>query len=111
MRKGLVGLRHTMRVFALLHRRAALLDRIEYLAGETQIHGLFTASAVGVDDPAHGQGGLTIGTHLHGRLIGGATDAARLHLDDRLDVVEGLIKRGEVVALALFADAVERSKD
>src|SRR3569623_1721133 len=38
--EGLVGFRHTMRVFALLHRGTTPLDRIEYLAGQPQIHAL-----------------------------------------------------------------------
>ena len=44
-------------------------------------------------------------TDLHGDLVGGATDAAALHLEHRLDVVQGLLEDLEGVFLLLLDQA------
>src|SRR5215475_1947082 len=76
--EGLVGLRHAMRVFALLHRLAALVRGVDDLVGELLEHALAAAATRVLFDPAHGERRGALGPHLDRDLIGGAADAARL---------------------------------
>src|SRR2546425_4674010 len=86
MREGLVGLRHLVRVLSLLHSRPAVVGRVQQLTGQLLRHAAFRAPPGGADHPTHGQRRSTLGPNLHRHLIGGAADAARLHLDGRLHV-------------------------
>ena len=50
-------------------------------------------------EPAHGQRDAALGTNLDGHLVGRTTDAAALHFELRLDVVERLAEDLERVLL------------
>src|SRR5207237_8928018 len=78
MSEGLVGLRHLVRVLALLHRVAAVVRRVDQLRGQLLVHGLLAALLGVVDDPAHGQGDPAVLPHFHGHLVGGAAPPAAL---------------------------------
>src|SRR3989449_7514701 len=63
MRERLVGLRHLVRVFSLLHGCAAIARRVEQLGGQLVRHAALGAPAGGADDPPHGERRAPIGTH------------------------------------------------
>src|SRR5687767_6055422 len=81
--EGLVGFCHAMRVFALAHGGAAVLGRIHELVSQAERHRLLAAIARGFDEPAHRESLAALRTDFDGHLVGGATDATRLHFDDR----------------------------
>src|SRR6195952_1159525 len=74
--EGLVGLRHLVGVFALLHSGAETVARVEQLVHEPLGHGLLAALAGGGDQPAQRQRGAAPSAHLDRDLVGGATDTA-----------------------------------
>src|SRR6266545_5566694 len=53
VRERLVGLGHPVRVFLLLDRSAAVLGRVEELAGQPLAHRLLAAAVGRHDDPPH----------------------------------------------------------
>src|ERR1051326_3941974 len=62
--ESLVGLRHAMRVFALLDRGAAVVGGVVQLAGEALDHRLLGTCARVQHDPAHAERHAPGGTHL-----------------------------------------------
>jgi len=77
-------------------------------------HRLFAARARCFDDPAHGERLATRGTHFDRHLIGGTANAARLHFDDGLDVVESLREQSNGVAAllaGLLRNTIDRTVD
>src|SRR5882757_11415996 len=86
--EGLVGLGHAVSVFALADRGTAALGSIHQLVGEAECHRLLTAVTSSLDDPTHSQCLATSSANFNGHLVGGTTDAARLHFDDRLYVIQ-----------------------
>src|ERR1700741_3838933 len=89
VREGLVGLRHAVRVFALADGGSAALRGIHQLVRKAERHRLLAAVTSSLDDPAHSQCLATSGANFNGDLVSRATDAAGLHLDDGLYVVQG----------------------
>src|SRR5258707_12132176 len=76
MRERPIGFRHLVRVFALLHRRAAIARGVHQLPRKSPLHGWFVAAAGSRDDPADGECARTLGAHFHWYLIGRATHTA-----------------------------------
>src|SRR6266498_3662134 len=99
VRERLVGLRHLVSVFSLLHGRAAIVRRIEELAGQPLRHTLLRPAPSRADKPAHAERGAPVGPHLDGYLVRRAADAARLDLDRRLAIVHGRLEELEGVLL------------
>src|SRR4051794_30156509 len=81
--EGLVGLRHLVRVLALLDRRAEAVARVEQLVHQPLGHGLLATLAGVEHQPAQREGGGAGGPHLHRDLVGRATDTAAAHLQGR----------------------------
>ncbi len=80
-------------VVALLDRaplpRGGVLD----LVGEGVASCAMPLTAAGVtDDPAHGERHLTLRRNFDRHLVGGATDAAALHFQARLDVLDRAVE-------------------
>src|SRR5690606_25362412 len=92
-------------------RLAATVHRVHQFTRETADHDLLAALAGGIDQPADGEGLLTLGTHFHGHLIGGATDAARTHLDGGTDVFERAMEHLDGVLLGPLLDDFEGAID
>src|ERR1051325_7441990 len=65
MRERLVGLRHLVRVFPLLHGRPAVVGGVEQLGRELLRHAALGAAAGRPDHPAHGPRRAPIRAHLH----------------------------------------------
>src|SRR6266513_1176405 len=104
----LVGLRHLVRVLALLDRRAAVVGRVEQLGGELVRHRALGPPPRGADDPAHRERRAPVGAYLDRHLVRRAAHAARLHLDGRLHVVDGRLEHLERVLLRAVLDRGER---
>src|SRR6185436_19114124 len=88
MRERLVGLGHLVRLFYATDRAACVVHRIHELAGETVGHRFARTLARRLDEPAHRERRATVRSDLDWDLIGRATDAARLYLDERHRVLQ-----------------------
>src|SRR5690606_30274943 len=100
-----------MSVFALLDRLATTVRGVEQLTRQTADHGLLATLAGGVDQPADGEGLLTLGAHFHGDLIGRTTDAARTHFDGGTDIFERAMEHLDRVLLGPLLDDLEGAID
>ena len=70
------------------------------------------AAAGGVDDPAQGQALLALKRNLNRHLVGGAADAAALHLEAGAGVFERPEQQVDRIALLqLFGDLLEGAVD
>src|SRR5205814_6015922 len=92
MAEGPVGLRHLVRVFASLARRAEAVHGVYELGGELLSHALAVALASRLDEPADAERHAAIAPDLDRDLICRATDAARLDLDDGRGVAHGRLE-------------------
>src|SRR4029079_14007455 len=106
VRERLVRFGHAVRVFALLHRAAAQVRRVEQLIGQLLLHRLAVAARPGVaHEPPDAQREPAVRVHLDRHLVVTAAHAPRLHFEARLDVVHGLLEDlDRIVAGALFDD-------
>src|SRR5471032_628460 len=103
-----VGFGHAVRVFALLDGAAAQIRGVHQLVGELFLHRLAVAARRGVaDDPADAEREAAVRVHFHRHLVVRAADAARLHFEARLDVVDRLLEDLQRVVGGLFLDDVE----
>src|SRR3990172_6533288 len=111
MTKGLVGLCHLVRLFLAAYGGARVVEGVEQLAGELLRHRAARALARGLDEPAPRERGAAGGTDLDRHLVGRATDAPRLDLDERRRVadagVEDLDGRTADGRLGLVEGAVD----
>src|SRR5512138_587019 len=107
MSKSLVGFGHLVCIFALLDGVAATVRGVEDLAGELVLHGLLATRRGVADQPADGQSGPAIRTHLDVNLVVRSTDAAALDLEGRLDVVDGLLEELDRIILGPILDLLE----
>src|SRR6478735_7947972 len=90
--EGAVRLGHLVGIVALLDC-IPLPDRsFLELAGERLDERDVLASEGVIDDPAHRESELAGRRNFHRHLVGGTTDAAALHLEARLHVVDRLIE-------------------
>src|SRR5512146_2936145 len=99
MAEGLVGLGHLVRVFASLYRRAEAIHGVDELGREFLAHALAVPLAGRLDEPANAEREATIPAYLNRHLVGGAADPARLDLDDRAGVAQGILEDLEAGAL------------
>src|ERR687889_115358 len=91
--EGLVGLGHLVGVLALLHRGTEAVGGVEDLVHQALVHGLLATVRRVADEPAQRERGAARALDLDRDLVGRATDAAGLHLDRGLDVVERTLER------------------
>src|ERR1044072_4490940 len=106
--ESLVGFGHPVGVLLLLDRGAAVVGGIEQLVGEAQLHRLLAPALRAADQPPHRERRLARRPYLDGHLVGRATDAPRLHLDARLDVLDRLLEDLDRVFLGALPDDVHR---
>src|SRR5688572_27209780 len=108
MRERLVRFRHAVRVFALLHRTAAKVRRVEQFVRQLLLHRLPVAPRAGIpDEPADAEREAPVRVHFDRHLVVRAADAARLHLETRLHVVERLLEHLERIVAGALLDDVE----
>src|SRR5258708_23159669 len=82
-----IGFGHLVRLLLAANGGSGVVHRVHELAGEALGHRLARTLASGLDDPAHRERPTAVGTDLDGDLVGGATDAAGLDLDERRRVL------------------------
>src|SRR3569623_1291397 len=111
MREGAVGFGHAVRIFALLHRVAAIVRRVAQLARQPRRHRVLGAGTRRRDQPADRQRLGAFGAHFHRDLIGRTANAARTDFDARLDVVERVVEHAERVLLGARLDGFHRRID
>src|SRR5204862_6759077 len=100
------------RVFAFLHRATAKIGGIEQLVGQLLLHRLPVAPRGRIaDDPADAEREAPVRIHFDRDLIVGAADAARLHFEARLDVVDRLLEDLQRIVAGLLLDDVEALVD
>src|SRR5450631_843185 len=93
MRKCLVGFRHAMNVFLLLHRSAAAVGRIQQFAGQLVDHALFAAGPAVGDQPADGERGAPLRIDFDRHLVIRAADATGLDFEQWLAVLNRLLEQ------------------
>ena len=98
--KGAVCLSHAVRIFAALDRRAGAVGGIQQFAGQFLGHGLARAGLGRREQPANRQRHAPLALDLNRHLVGRATDAAGLDLDDRRRIGNGLLEDFQRVAAA-----------
>ena len=112
MGEGAIGLGHLVRVFLLLHDATGVVVGVDDLGGEGVAHGHTLAGVGGVDDPTEGERFLALKRNFHGHLIGGAADAATLHLEARTRVFERAEQQVDrITLLELLGNFLERTVD
>src|SRR4029453_3121173 len=92
MRKRLVVIRRSVRVFLLINGVAAVVRSIKDFPRQTVGHCLLAASARVRDDPTNSQRATSFLMNFNWYLICRAADASRLHFYGRLNVVDCALK-------------------
>src|SRR5258708_15698953 len=82
MGEGFIGFGHLVRLLLAANGGSGVVHGVHELAGEALGHRLARTLARGLDDPAHRERPAAVGTDLDGDLVGRATDAAGLDLDE-----------------------------
>src|SRR5215213_3086355 len=111
VREGAVGLRHLVHVLAPLDRGARTVGGVHDLGAEALGHRVLATGAREVHEPAHRERRAALRLDLDRHLVGGASDAAGLHLEERADVVDRLLQGDHRVVRGLLADLLERVVD
>src|SRR5215472_15572982 len=88
VRKRLVRFRHAMHIFLLLDGGAASIGGIQQLIAQLVDHPLLAPRPRIGNDPADPQRRAAVGIHLDWHLVVRATDAAGLHFEQRLCVLD-----------------------
>src|SRR5207248_1678825 len=83
----LVGLGHLVRLLLAADRGAGVVHRVHQLTGELLSHRLTRTLARGLDQPAHRERAAAGGGDLDRHLVGRASDAAGLDLEERRRVL------------------------
>src|SRR5258705_9181099 len=109
MRESLVGLRHLVRVLALLHRATFVARRRQQFCGEALAKRVVGARLRITDEPTDRQGIATVGANLDRHLVVGASHASRLDLEDRLDVGHRLLEDRHGILPGLLLESLHRA--
>src|ERR1700739_1536401 len=111
VREGAIGFRHPVHGLTLLDGVPPAIRCGEQLGREPLRHRLFIALTRCRDDPANAERLPAHRANLDRHLIGGATDAARTHLDGRHHVFQSLLENRQRALLGLGFDHFERAID
>src|SRR6266853_1765544 len=109
MRERLVGFRHAMHVFLLLHRSAARVRRVNQLVRELVHHGLTRALPRILQQPANCERLPAERIHFHRNLVVRAANATRLHFQQRLHVLDGFLENLQRVVVGLLRYLIHRA--
>src|SRR5437016_8925777 len=105
MRKGLVGLRHTVNVFFLLDGRAPAIGRIQQLVGQLVDHSLFRAATRIRNQPTDSQRGAPVRIHFNRHLVVRAANPPGFHFEQRLAVLDRLLEELQRLVSAFLLQA------
>src|SRR5579859_6883546 len=100
-----------MGFFLSLHGATRVLGRVEDLERELLRHAPAATLPGEPNDPAPGEREPPVGPDLDGHLVGGATDAPRLYLEQGRGVAEGRLEDLEGLLLRLLARTRQRVVD
>src|SRR5438445_8195011 len=109
MRECLVGFRHAVHVFFLLDRAAARIGGVDQFIREFGNHGLPRALPRILQQPANRQRLPAERIHFHRNLIVRAAHAPRLHFQQRLHVLDGLLENLQRVVVGLLRYLIHRA--
>src|SRR5215218_3893188 len=109
--ESLVGFGHLVCVLAALDRGTQTVGGVQDLVHQALGHRLLATRAGVRREPAQGERCRATGLDLDRHLVGGATDAAALHLDARLHVVQSTLQRDDRIGAGLAPGALERGVD
>src|SRR5258705_6427047 len=107
MAEGAVRFGHLVRVFTALDSSAEAVHGVDQLLGELVAHALAIPLASRLDEPADAEREAAVAPDLDRDLVGRATDAAGLDLDDRGCVAERRLEDLEARAVRLGLRAGE----
>src|SRR5690242_5924080 len=108
MAEGAVRLGHLVRVLAALDGSAEAVHRVDELGRELLAHRLAAPLARRLDEPADAERQPAVAADLDRHLVGRATDAAGLDLDDRRRVPERRLEDLEARSMRLGLGPGER---
>src|ERR1700716_2998273 len=105
--EGPVGLSHPVCLILSLDGAASVVRSVEELVRELLSHAPTSALPRKSTQPAAGQRQPPLGTDLDRDLVGGATHAPRLHLEQRGGVSQGLVENLQGLFLGLPAGSAQ----
>src|SRR3989339_791204 len=111
MRKGFVGLGHSVDVVAFFDSVAHTIEGVDQNLSQFIGHRLTFASASGPNNPTKGERILTVAAHRHRHLIVRATDTTRAHLYLRSDHAHDFFERFDRFFFESFGHFVESGID
>src|ERR1700691_226055 len=109
MRERLVGFRHPMYVFLLLHGPATRIRRVDQFIRELFDHGLACAFPRILQKPANRQRLPPERIHFHRHLVVCAAHAPRLHFQQGLHVLDGLLENLQRIVVGLLGHLIHRA--
>ena len=109
MSERLVGLRHLVRIVAFLDRIALVLERVRQFQRQRLAHRHALAAFGVVNDPAERQAHLAVAADFDRHLIGRAADAAALHFQVRLDILQRLLEDRQGILLRQLLELRQRA--
>src|SRR5215469_6238034 len=108
VRERLVRLSHAVNVFLLLHRGATSVRGIEQLSRQLVDHALLATRAAIGHEPTNRQRRPALRVHLNGHLVVRTTDAAALHFQHRLHVLNSLLEELDRLVATLLLEVLHR---
>src|SRR6267154_733529 len=109
MRERLVRFRHAVHVFLLLHRPAARIRRVDQLIRELVYHRLARAFPRILQQPANRQRLPAERIYFHRHLVVRAAHTPRLHFQQRLYVLDGLLENLQGIVVGLLRHLIHRA--
>src|ERR1700704_2966018 len=109
--ESLVAFRHPVGFLFALERSTGVLGSVKQLKRELLRHALPATLASETNDPAARQGEPALRANLDRNLVGGATDAPRLDLQQRSRVAKRQVEDLQRLLLGLLAGSAERVID
>src|SRR5258708_16226852 len=109
VRERLVRFRHAVYVFLLLHRSAARIRCVNQLIRELVHHRFARAFPRILQQPANRQRLPAERIHFHRNLVVRAANATRLHFQQRLHVLDGLLENLQRIVVGLLRNLIHRA--
>src|SRR5229473_4562471 len=109
VRERLVRFRHAVHVFLFLHCPAARIGRVDQLVRELVHHGLARALPRILQQPANRQRLPPERIHFHRNLVVRAAHAPRLHFQQWLHVLDGLLENLQRIVVGLLRHLIHRA--
>src|SRR6266851_638345 len=109
VRERLVRFRHAVHVFFLLHGPAARIGRVNQFIRQLVHHRLACALPRILQQPANRQRLPPERVHFHGDLVVRAAHAPRLHFQQRLHVLDGLLENLQSVVVGFLRHLIHRA--